>query len=143
MLEVTEQELALQESSKSPTYGDYGTIALLLSAAEIARERLLDPHRSLGFLQRAYRLRPEDEELARQIEATAEVNNLWPALIELHESRLARARTGLARFESCNAIAKVYERQLGAPEKAFSWLRRAWDDVRARTPRSPRRSWTS
>ena len=134
MLEVTEQELALQESSKSPTYGDYGTIALLLSASEIARERLLDPHRSLGFLQRAYRLRPEDEELARQIEATAEVNNLWPALIELHESRLARARTGLARFESCNAIAKVYERQLSAPEKAFTWLRRAWDDLRAKDP---------
>jgi lipopolysaccharide biosynthesis regulator YciM len=134
MLEVTEQELALQESSKSPTYGDYGTIALLLSASEIARERLLDPHRSLGFLQRAYRLRPEDEELARQIEATAEVNNLWPALIELHESRLARARTGLARFESCNAIAKVYERQLSAPEKAFTWLRRAWDELRAKDP---------
>ena len=33
MLEVTEQELALQESSKSPSFGDYGTIALLLSAA--------------------------------------------------------------------------------------------------------------
>lgn len=134
MLEVTEQELALQESSKSPTYGDYGTIALLLSASEIARERLLDPHRSLGFLQRAYRLRPDDEELARQIEATAEVNNLWPALIELHESRLARARTGLARFESCHAIAKVYERQLNAPEKAFTWLRRAWDDLRGKEP---------
>ncbi|MBK7826249.1 tetratricopeptide repeat protein [Nannocystis sp.] len=134
MLEVTEQELALQESSKSPSYGDYGTIALLLSASEIARERLLDPHRSLGFLQRAYRLRPDDEELARQIEATAEVNNLWPALIELHESRLARARTGLARFESCHAIAKVYERQLNSPEKAFTWLRRAWDELRAKDP---------
>ncbi|HEY0137567.1 MAG TPA: hypothetical protein VGB85_25960, partial [Nannocystis sp.] len=38
MLEVHEQELALQESSKSPNYGDYATIALLLSAAEVARE---------------------------------------------------------------------------------------------------------
>lgn len=66
MLEVIEQELALQESSKSPNFGDYSTIALLLSAAEIARERLKDPPRSLAFLQRAYRLRPEDDELARQ-----------------------------------------------------------------------------
>jgi tetratricopeptide (TPR) repeat protein len=130
MLEVTEQELALQESSKSPTYGDYGTIALLLSAAEIARERLDDAPRSLAFLQRAYKLRPDDDELARQIETTAETHGLWTALIELHESKLSRA-TGLARFEAANAIAKVYERQLGAPEKAFSWLRRAWDDVRA------------
>lgn len=132
MLEVTEQELALQESSKSPTYGDYGTIALLMSAAEIARERLGDPTRSLSFLQRAYKLRPEDDELARQIETTAEAHGLWNAVVELHEAKLARATTGLARFEACNAIAKVYERQLGAPEKAFAWLRRAWDDVRAK-----------
>ena len=134
MLEVHEQELALQESSKSPNYGDYGTIALLLSAAEVARERLGDPQRSLGFLQRAYKLRPEDDELARQIEATAEAHELWPALVELHEARLARARTGLARFESCNAIAKVYERHLAEPDKAFYWLRRAWDDLRAKDP---------
>ena len=134
MLEVTEQELALQESSKSPSFGDYGTIALLLSAAEIARERLQDPPRSLGFLQRAYRLRPEDDELARQIETLAESHNLWSAAIELHESRLARARTGMVRFESCHAIAKIHERQLGAPDKAFTWLRRAWDELRGKEP---------
>ncbi|MBL9102894.1 MAG: tetratricopeptide repeat protein [Myxococcales bacterium] len=135
MLEVTEQELALQESSKSPSYGDYGTIALLMSAAEIARERLRDPARSLGFLTRAYKLRPEDDELARQIETLAETHGLWQAIIDLHESRLAReATTGLARFEAANAIAKVYERQLGAPEKAFSYLRRAWEDVQLKEP---------
>ncbi len=133
-LEVTEQELALQESSKSPNFGDYGTIALLLSAAEIARERLKDPPRSLGFLQRAYRLRPEDDELARQIEALAETHNLWSAAIELHEARLARARTGMARFESCHAIAKIHERQLAAPDQAFTWLRRAWDELRGKEP---------
>jgi tetratricopeptide (TPR) repeat protein len=134
MLEVTEQELALQESSKSPSFGDYGTIALLLSAAEIARERLQDPPRSLAFLQRAYRLRPEDDELARQIETLAEAHDLWSAAIELHEARLARAKTGMARFESCHAIAKIHERQLGAPDQAFAWLRRAWDELRGKEP---------
>jgi tetratricopeptide (TPR) repeat protein len=134
MLEVTEQELSLQESNKSPTYGDYGTIALLMSAAEVAGERLRDPQRALGFLQRAYKLRPDDEELARQIEITAEASGLYSALIELHEARLARAQTGLHRFEACTAIAKIYERQMNAPEKAFSWLRRAWDELRGKEP---------
>jgi hypothetical protein len=107
MIEVTRQELALQESSKVAELRRLRHDRVLLSAAEIARERLGDPQRSLGFLQRAYKLRPEDDELARQIETLAEAHELCTALIELHEARLARARTGLARFESCNAIAKV------------------------------------
>ena len=128
LLEVGEQELALQE--KSPGYGEFATIALLLSCAEIARERLGDPARALGYLQRAYKLRPDDDELARQIEALAEAHGMWQAFVDLHEAKLARARTGLGRFEACVAIAKTCERQLGAPGKAFAWLRRAFDDLR-------------
>src|SRR5690606_34249826 len=108
MLEVSEQELAFQE--KTANYGDFGTIALLMSAAEIARERLGDPARAIAYLQRAHTLRPEDDELGRQIEAIAEQHQMWQALIDLHEFRLARARAtgpggGLQHFEACAAIA--------------------------------------
>ncbi|MDC0674521.1 tetratricopeptide repeat protein [Nannocystis radixulma] len=132
MLEVSEQELAFQE--KTPNYGDFGTIALLMSAAEIARERLGDPARSIGYLQRAYKLRPDDEDLGRQIEALAEAHKMWQALIDLQEARLARAKTGLGRFDPCTAIAKIYERHLDDPRRAFQWLRRAENDLRPADP---------
>ena len=105
-----------------------------MSAAEIARERLGDPARSIGYLQRAYKLRPDDEDLGRQMEALAEAHKMWQALIDLHEARLARAQTGLGRFDPCTAIAKIYERHLEDPRRAFQWLRRAENDLRPADP---------
>ncbi|WP_272087687.1 tetratricopeptide repeat protein [Nannocystis bainbridge] len=132
MLDVSEQELAFQE--KTPNYGDFGTITLLISAAEIARERLGDPARAIGYLQRAYKLRPDDEDLGRQIEALGEQHQMWQALVDLQEAKLARARTGLGRFDACAAIAKIYERHLHDPKRAFQWLRRAETDLRPADP---------
>ncbi|MFY0542122.1 tetratricopeptide repeat protein [Nannocystis pusilla] len=132
MLDVSEQELAFQE--KTPNYGDYGTIALLMSAAEIARERLGDPTRAIGYLQRAYKLRPDDDDLGRQIEALGEAHQMWQALIDLQELKLGRAKTGLGRFDACVAIAKIYERHLNDHKRAFQWLRRAETDLRPADP---------
>ncbi len=129
LLEVIEQEIDLKQS------GVVNERALdvptrLLAAAEIAEHQTKDPPRAVGYLQRAHQLKPEDNELSQRLEQTAKQHQLWPAVIALYESRLARAETDLGRLDACVAIAKVYEQQLNDYEKAFDWLRRGWSDLR-------------
>ncbi|MCB9569795.1 MAG: hypothetical protein H6710_21690 [Myxococcales bacterium] len=127
LLAVYEQELKLL----SGPAGDLAGLELLLAAADIARDRLNEPEKAIAFLQRAYALRPEDIDLAKQIEALAEKHELWPALIAFHESNLGRSESSLAQFEAHLGIARLLERKLGDAKGAARRLRTAWEQIYA------------
>lgn len=135
LLGVFEEELVVQERRGAIERGTFDLSARLEQMADLALERLEDPSRAIGYLQRAYRHDPDDERVAQRLEQTARTHRAWPAVIELHGSRLERAATGLGRFEACTAIAEIYELQLDDPEKAFEWLRQAWVELRETDPR--------
>ena len=95
MLGVIEREIEFFESRGIVEDGSFDAVSRLVTASEIAEEHLGDPERAVGFLQRAHRLRPADEQLADRLEQTAERYNLWQAVIELHGGRLGARRHGL------------------------------------------------
>jgi tetratricopeptide (TPR) repeat protein len=130
LLTVIENELTHQENRQTPPDPPFDPVAKLLQAADIAENRLEDPDRAVGLLQRAHRRRPDDEALASQLEGTAERYGKWQAVIELQGGRLERAVTNLGRFDACCAIARIYQEELDDPEKAFEWLRKAYTDLR-------------
>lgn len=132
-LGVIEREVDLDDERSTPREG-YDPIERLLAASQVAEDRLRDPDKAVALLQRAHRLRPDDEELAARLEGTAERYGRWQAVIELWGGRLKRATTDLARFDACAAIARVYEDELEDPEKAFEWLQKAWRDQRDADP---------
>ncbi|HET6583411.1 MAG TPA: tetratricopeptide repeat protein, partial [Nannocystaceae bacterium] len=133
LLATLDREITLLE--RRGTQGSAGNVvARLREAADIALDRIEDPHKAVGYLQRAHRLAPTDEELAGELESTAERHGLWQAMIELWGGRLERAATNLGRYDACRAIAKLHEERLGDPEKAFEWIRQAWSDLRMSDP---------
>ncbi len=127
LLNVTEQEIGLAATANDKE-ADFDTIQRYLSAADIAERQLSDPERAVAYLQRAHALRPDDEELARQLERTAEQHGLWDAVVDLYQGRLQRAETNLGRLDAFVMIAKLQEERLGLPLAAMDWLRRAWRD---------------
>ncbi|MCR9160394.1 MAG: tetratricopeptide repeat protein [Nannocystaceae bacterium] len=131
LAEVIEQEIAHFEERGAIHSGSYDAVARYLDASKIAEDHLEDPQRAVGFLQRAHRLSPRDEALAKQLEDTARRYSLWQAVIELHGGLLERAVTDLGRFDACVAIATVYEEELADPEQAFGWLEKAVRDLEA------------
>ncbi|MCA9658076.1 MAG: hypothetical protein KC486_07015, partial [Myxococcales bacterium] len=128
-LEVIEQELRLQE--RRGDFGDFSSFELLLAASDLARERLNDPERAIGYLTQAYALRPEDTELGKQIEELAERHELWHALVAYHEGMLERTDSALSRFEAHVALARLLERKLDDPAAAAKRLRTAWEQIYA------------
>lgn len=126
---VIEQEIAHYEERGAIHSGSYDAVTRYLDASRIAEHHLEDPQRAVGFLQRAHRLSPRDEALAKQLEDTARRYKLWQAVIELHGGLLERAVTDLGRFDACIAIATVYEEELGDAEQAFGWLEKAVRDL--------------
>ncbi len=135
LLGVIEEEITAQERRGALDSGAFDLVARLSQAADIALQRLEDPPRAVAFLQRAHRHRPDNEALAVRLEKTARTHQLWPAVIELHGSRLERAVSDQGRLAACTAIAKIYEDELDDPEKAFEWLRQAWLQLRDRDPK--------
>lgn len=129
-----DRELALLEQRGSID----AAIARLREASALVLDRLSDPGKAVGYLQRAHRLLPTDELLATELEQTASRHGLWQAVIELYGGRLERAASDLGRFDACKAIARIYEDELHDPEKAFEWLRQAWLDLR-KTDEAPAR----
>ncbi len=131
LVHVIEQEIAHHDERGAIHSGTYDAVARLLDASRIAEDHLEDAQRAVGFLQRAHRLSPRDESLARQLEDTARRYGLWQAVIELHGGLLERAVTDLGRFDACVAIATVYEEELSDPEQAFGWFEKAVRDLEA------------
>lgn len=126
---VIEREIAHYEERGAIHSGSYDAVARYLDASRIAEDHLEDPQRAVGFLQRAHRLAPRDEALAKRLEETARRYALWQAIIELHGGLLERAVTDLGRFDACVAIATVYEEELSDAEQAFGWLEKAVRDL--------------
>lgn len=129
LVAVIERELAHAEKRGRSDTSSYDPVARLLDASRIAEDQLEDPQRAVGLLQRAHRLRPRDEALAKQLEGTARRYALWQAIIELHGGLLERAVSNLGRFDACIAIATVYEDELADAEQAFGWLQKAVRDL--------------
>ena len=129
LVEVIEKEIAHYEDRGAVHSGSYDAVARFLDASRIAEDHLDDPQRAVGFLQRAHRLSPRDEALAKKLEDTARRYSLWQAVIELHGGLLERAVTDLGRFDACVAIATVYEEELSDAEQAFGWLEKAVRDL--------------
>jgi hypothetical protein len=88
-------------------------------------------------------LRPEDDELARQIETTAEAHGLWTALIELHESKLARAPPAWPASSPATRSPRSTSASSAPPRRPSPGSAAPGTTCAPRTPRSPRRSWTS
>ncbi|HWB79580.1 MAG TPA: tetratricopeptide repeat protein, partial [Nannocystaceae bacterium] len=130
LLAAFDREITLLERREATV----ALVARLREASKIALEQLNDPEKAVGYLQRAHRATPLDEELAEELEHTAQRHNLWQAVIELWGGRLARAATDLGRYDACRAISRIYEEELHDPEKAFEWLRQAWGDLRTTDP---------
>lgn len=130
LLAAFDRELAVLERREAAI----ALVARLREASKIALDRLDDAPKAVGYLQRAHRVMPLDEELAEELEHTAQRHGLWQAVIELWGGRLARAATDLGRYDACRAISRIYEEELHDPEKAFEWLRQAWSDLRTADP---------
>ncbi|MBC8071792.1 MAG: hypothetical protein IAG13_25930, partial [Deltaproteobacteria bacterium] len=130
LLAAFDRELAVLERREAVV----ALVARLREASRVALDRQDDAAKAVGYLQRAHRAMPLDEELAEELEHTAARHGLWQAVIELWGGRLERAATDLGRYDACRAIARIYEEQLGDPEKAFEWLRQAWSDLRTADP---------
>ena len=130
LLAVFDHEIALLERRQSAD----ALVVRLREAAAVALDHLADATKAVGYLQRAHRAAPQDEDLADQLERTAERHGLWQAVVELYGGRLSRAATDLGRYDACKAIARVYEDELHDPEKAFEWLRQAYNDLLAHDP---------
>ncbi|MBP7288581.1 MAG: tetratricopeptide repeat protein [Nannocystaceae bacterium] len=126
LLEAFDHEIAALERRESTD----ALVARLREAAGVALSRLGDAAKAIGYLQRAHRAAPLDEALADELERTAREHGAWQAVIELHGGRLGRAASDLGRYDACRAIARIYEDELHDPEKAFEWLRQAWQDLR-------------
>ncbi len=126
---IIEREIEHYDERGAVHNGTYDAVSRYLDASTVAEDHLEDPQRAVGFLQRAHRLKPRDEELANRLDQTARRYNLWQAVIELHGGRLERAVTDLGRFDACVAIATVYEEELADPEQAFGWLDKAVRDL--------------
>lgn len=133
LLSTLDREITMLERRGTQGSASH-VVARLREAADIALDRIQDPTKAVGYLQRAHRLAPTDEELASELESTAERHQLWQALIELWGGRLERAATNLGRYDACRAIAKIHEERLHDPEKAFEWIRQAWNDLKKADP---------
>ncbi len=128
LLGVFEEELtALQRAPKLDTYA---AVKLMRSASEIAFERVKDPQRGISYLQRAYAISPDDDELAASIESLAREHELYKPLIDLHERKLSQATSALSQFEICIDIVRIYENNLKNPKAAVERLRKTWLDMR-------------
>ncbi|MBL4689241.1 MAG: hypothetical protein JKY37_31905, partial [Nannocystaceae bacterium] len=130
MLEVIDTEIEQQTERGAVASDAFDIVARLLEASDIALDRLGNPSRSVGLLQRAHRHRPGDEAIAKKLEETAQEHKLWQPIIELYGGRLDRAVTDIGRYDASAAIARIYEEELDDPEKAFEWLQQAWTDLR-------------
>lgn len=130
MLEVIDTEIERQTERGRVASGSFDVVARLLEASDIALERLDDPRRAVGLLQRAHRHRPSDEAIAKRLEDTATAHKMWQPIIELYGGRLERAVTDVGRYDASAAIARIYEEELDDPEKAFEWLEQSWSDLR-------------
>ena len=135
LLGVFEEEFVVQERRGTIESGAFDLVDRLLQAADLALQHLDDPPRAVAYLQRAHRHHPNNEAVAVRLEKTARTHKLWPAVIELHGSRLERAVSDQGRLAACTSIAKIYEDELDDPEKAFEWLRLAWVELRERDPK--------
>ncbi len=128
LLGVFEEELtALQRAPKLDTYS---AVKLLQTASDIAFTNISDPQRGISYLQRAYAISPDDEELAHAIEKAAREHELYKPLIDLHERKLNQTTSALSRFEICIDIVRIYEKNLNDPKAAVERLRKAWLDLR-------------
>jgi tetratricopeptide (TPR) repeat protein len=127
LLEVFDHELSILEGRHSIE----GFVARLREASALALDHLADAPKAVGYLQRAHRAAPLDDELAELLERTAERHGLWQAVVELWGGRLSRAATDLGRYDACRAIARIYEDELHDPEKSFEWLHQAYNDLAA------------
>jgi thioredoxin-like negative regulator of GroEL len=126
-LAVLDQEV--QRARERGVLGDHASIEQLRAAAAIAKDQLRDPQRAIAYMRVAHQARPDDQDLARQIEALAEGNQLWSEQIAVHEERLARATSNLARFEAHAAIARILEKHVGDPTAAIARLRTLWEQL--------------
>src|SRR6185436_19474303 len=84
-----------------------------------AKEFAGSPDRAIKYLQQLHTIRPNDAQLAAQLERLLERQERWADLIELWKERLGR----LSREEvhrTRERIAEVYLDHLAAPEKALT-----------------------
>lgn len=130
LLEVIDTEIDRQTERGSVESGAFDIVSRLLQASDIALDKLAEPRRAVGLLQRAHRQRPGDEAIAKRLEDTAQDHKLWQPIIELYGGRLERAVTDIGRYDASAAIARIHEEELDDPEKAFEWLQQSWSDLR-------------
>ena len=129
LLEVTEREL------ERKTFADeFELVERMQAAAEIAETELKDPRRAVVYLQRALHESPDNDDVSRRIQSIAEAHELWEALLELNEHKLAHADSAVGRFDAFCAMSRIHERKLLDPRSAFSTLRRAWRDLSGKQP---------
>jgi tetratricopeptide (TPR) repeat protein len=95
---------------------------ILEEAARIAKDFTSDHARAIGYLDRLFRMRPTDAEVAASLERLLERDRRWDELVALWRLRLE----GLAGDEAAALrlrLASVLQDELGQPDAALEVLR--------------------
>ena len=134
---------AKEDEQELPEFrvGEAGPHEPAVRKGETAPPRPYTEATLLGAMETAGKL-VDDEELKEALkERGLGTPATRAAIIEtlLDRGYIARERkslvaTDLGRYDACKAIARIYEDELHDPEKAFEWLRQAYNDLRAHDP---------
>ena len=101
-------------------------IGTLRALAELLETRALDWERAFEQYMIALQLDPEDEATRTEVWRLADAHGAWPLVLRVFELKIKDADEIWLKIALLHDVARIQERKLGQPEKAFETLRRAF-----------------
>ena len=115
-VDVLDKQVALAEDPQR-------RVALLLELAEIAHDRLGDDEAAIAAYERILNWDPAHDVATRELEALYTAREQWEPLAALLLDRATRHKDPPQRIEALEAVARMYEDQVGDLRAAFLvWL---------------------
>jgi len=102
-------------------------VELLLRAGSILADAMGDSRRAFDCYARAFTDDPQNEVAQRQLERIAAVDNRWPDFVDLYENAVSRDLPSELMRQLLTKLARLYDAQLGQPQKAIQCFERAVD----------------
>ncbi len=99
-------------------------LELMAELRRVASENLQSPSLTFQWCSRAYRLRPEDDGLRRQLEDAAEKNDGWDELTSLFEARITELSDDAEQLLLLGKLATIARDRLFKPDDAQRFFRR-------------------
>ncbi len=102
-------------------------VELLHRIGELYERRLEKHAEAFGAFGRALREDPANERTLAEVERLADATRAWDKLSGLYEAEITRTMDQARQVDLLQRVARVYEEELGQPEKAITTLRRVLD----------------